>query len=122
MTDYGIQPGPCIGCGLRNYSLSFGGPLLCPACDCGNTGPAIVRRQAERIRELEKELSARTEVVPIHEQLRMAMDSKEFYELSQIYRHADLMDPVEVSRAWKALKDYIIANSREPESPQRAKT
>lgn len=51
------QTGPCIVCGLRNYPLSFGGPTICPACDCGNTGPELVRRQAERIRELEAKIA-----------------------------------------------------------------
>jgi hypothetical protein len=31
------QPGPCIVCGKMNYSLSFGGPTICPSCDCGAT-------------------------------------------------------------------------------------
>ena len=59
-----LQPGPCIVCGLRNYSLSFGGPTICPSCDCGNTGPNIVRRQPERIRELES--AARSEIEYTH--------------------------------------------------------
>lgn len=29
-----LQPGPCVGCGATNYSLSLGGPGLCPLCDC----------------------------------------------------------------------------------------
>jgi hypothetical protein len=28
--------GPCILCGATNYPSSFGGPLICPSCDCGN--------------------------------------------------------------------------------------
>ena len=30
-----IQKGPCIACGDINYPLSFGGPKICPSCDCG---------------------------------------------------------------------------------------
>lgn len=29
--------GPCGVCGATGYSLSFGGPTICPACDCGVT-------------------------------------------------------------------------------------
>lgn len=27
--------GPCVVCGATDYQLSFGGPSICPACDCG---------------------------------------------------------------------------------------
>lgn len=57
-TSSASQAGPCVVCGLRDYPLSFGGPTICPSCDCGNTGQQKVRRQAERIRELEKQLAA----------------------------------------------------------------
>lgn len=68
-----LQAGPCIICGLRNYSLSFGGPTICPSCDCGNTGQEKVRRQAERIMELEKQLSAASETrTPTFENLQDA--------------------------------------------------
>lgn len=30
-----IQPGPCKVCGKTNYPASYGGPEICPACDCG---------------------------------------------------------------------------------------
>ena len=32
--DMMIQSGPCTMCGATNYPLSFGGPGICPACDC----------------------------------------------------------------------------------------
>lgn len=28
---------PCIICGAKKYSRSFGGEGICPSCDCGNT-------------------------------------------------------------------------------------
>lgn len=28
------QAGPCALCGETNYSLSMGGPAICPSCDC----------------------------------------------------------------------------------------
>jgi hypothetical protein len=28
-------PGPCVVCGKIEYPLSFGGPNICPRCDCG---------------------------------------------------------------------------------------
>jgi len=52
-----LHAGPCVVCGLRNYPLSFGGPTICPACDCGNSGPQLVRSQKHRIAELESALS-----------------------------------------------------------------
>lgn len=58
MTD--IQPGPCAICGLRNYSLSFGGPTICPGCDSGDSGPSRMNAQRERIAELERSLSETT--------------------------------------------------------------
>lgn len=30
-----IVAGPCTLCGETNYPLSYGGPEVCPACDCG---------------------------------------------------------------------------------------
>lgn len=41
-------PGPCIVCGDTNYSLSMGGPSICPPCDCG-IDPKVI--------ELKKELA-----------------------------------------------------------------
>lgn len=46
------QPGPCVVCGLRNYSLSYGGPDICPGCDCGHTGESVVRAQRAEIERL----------------------------------------------------------------------
>lgn len=43
----------CRICGLRYYSHSWGGPGVCPSCDCGNFGPAIVQRQAKEIERLQ---------------------------------------------------------------------
>jgi len=31
-----MPSGPCALCGDTNYALSMGGPMVCPACDCGN--------------------------------------------------------------------------------------
>ena len=30
-----MPAGPCIMCRATNYALSFGGPDICPSCDCG---------------------------------------------------------------------------------------
>lgn len=51
-----IQPGPCQICGLTNYLLSMGGPTICPACDCGNTGPIVIKRQRDEITRLRAEV------------------------------------------------------------------
>lgn len=32
--DIQIQRGPCKICGAVDYLLSFGGPDICPVCDC----------------------------------------------------------------------------------------
>lgn len=40
--------GPCVVCGATNYSLSMGGPTICPACDCGIPPETTkARREAE---------------------------------------------------------------------------
>lgn len=50
--------------------------------------------------------------------LQMALDSEEFYELSQAYRHAkdqlprEAGEPDPVTVAWENLKRYIIDNSQ----------
>jgi len=54
-----LQPGPCTVCGLTNYPLSVGGPSICPACDCGNYGPATVnaqRLEIERLQTMERRM------------------------------------------------------------------
>lgn len=58
-----LQSGPCAACGLRNYGLSYGGPTICPACDCGNSGPSRMNAQRERIAELEREIAALREAL-----------------------------------------------------------
>lgn len=37
-----VQSGPCVVCGATNYSLSYGGPTICPACDCGASPPQAI--------------------------------------------------------------------------------
>lgn len=50
----GTQPGPCIHCGQTDYPLSYGGPNICPACDCEPFGGL-----RGRIRQLERQLTER---------------------------------------------------------------
>lgn len=40
-----VQAGPCVGCGATNYSLSYGGPAVCPMCDISPNLSARVRQQ-----------------------------------------------------------------------------
>lgn len=54
----------------------------------------------------------------VRRNLRMAMDSREFYELSQAYRHAGLIDPAGTVEAWDALKQYILDNALPSSQPQ----
>lgn len=49
------MPGPCVVCGGTNYTLSCGGPTICPKCDCGNFDAATVEKQAKVIAELRQE-------------------------------------------------------------------
>lgn len=51
-----LLPGPCAICGLTNYPLSFGGPTICPSCDCGDSGPYVISRQATELRRLAAEV------------------------------------------------------------------
>jgi len=51
-----LQAGPCAICGDINYSLSCGGPTICPKCDCGNFDAATVETQAKVIIALREQL------------------------------------------------------------------
>lgn len=51
--DYTIPGGMlCTICGLRYFNQSMGGPGICPGCDCGNFGAALVQRQGKEIERL----------------------------------------------------------------------
>jgi len=53
MNDYTIPGGMlCTICGLRYFNQSCGGPGICPSCDCGNFGAAMVERQGKEITRL----------------------------------------------------------------------
>lgn len=62
--------GPCIVCGLRDYPLSMGGPGICPACDCGHSGPKVVETLKRRIQELETEVAKLKEPPPCKHERR----------------------------------------------------
>lgn len=47
-----VVAGPCVVCGITNYSLSVGGPSICPKCDCGHFDAATVADQSNVIAEL----------------------------------------------------------------------
>ncbi len=40
--------GPCKMCGASGYSLSYGGPDICPACDCG-IDPEVTKLKRELV-------------------------------------------------------------------------
>ena len=40
--------------------------------------------------------------------VRAALDDRYFYDVAQIYRHANAIHPAEVVEAFEALKDAII--------------
>lgn len=46
----------------------------------------------------------------MNKQLNDFLDSRDFYELSQAYRHAPLEKPAAVVEAWEALKEAIRAH------------
>lgn len=45
----------CTICGLTFYNRSYGGPGICPSCDCGNFGFAAIERQRKEIERLREE-------------------------------------------------------------------
>lgn len=54
-----IQPGPCAVCGRENYPLSYGGPTICPARDCGPCAYiSTINNQKLQLEQLRKERMA----------------------------------------------------------------
>jgi hypothetical protein len=49
--------GPCVVCGGTDYSLSCGGPTICPKCDCGQFDAATVLQQAKVIERLRQRVA-----------------------------------------------------------------
>lgn len=47
----------CRICGLQFSSQSYGGPGICPSCDCGNFGQNMIEKQRKTIERLERELA-----------------------------------------------------------------
>lgn len=52
-----MPSGPCIICGAVNYAPSYGGPNICPPCDCGPPNPVEVRKLREAYHQLPLELA-----------------------------------------------------------------
>jgi NTP pyrophosphatase (non-canonical NTP hydrolase) len=68
MTEAIIMSGPCQVCGCVNYAASFGGPTICPSCDCGFYGAPVVQRQGREIIALREEIAAlRAQPAPLGE-------------------------------------------------------
>ena len=49
----------CRLCGRVFYEASFGGPGVCPACDCGVTNPAVLQQHIARLLEKNDALAAK---------------------------------------------------------------
>lgn len=64
MTQLATQLGPCLICGSFGYSMSMGGPGICPKCDCGHFDAVTVEMQAKAMADLRAEI----------ERLRAALD------------------------------------------------
>jgi hypothetical protein len=50
------NPWLCKICGLYFTEASFGGPGICPSCDCGNFGIGAIERQRLEIERLRAEI------------------------------------------------------------------
>ena len=65
MTDNAA--GPCAICGRTNYAMSYGGPSICPQCDCGSYNANILasynQRLTEKLSELSKERKAISDLI-----------------------------------------------------------
>lgn len=77
------QQGPCISCGATNYPLSFGGPGICPTCDCSPPTMRQLRLEREAYEGQIKALRAELETA----NARLAMLS-EAANVARLHIHA----------------------------------
>ena len=87
--EYTIPGGEmCTVCGLRFFRRSMGGPGICPACDCGFTGPALVEAQRKEIERRDQQLKESVD----HETEYMAEIERLKHDLERAMRNhaADL--------------------------------
>jgi hypothetical protein len=88
---YTIQGGElCTVCGLRFFSRSMGGPEICPACDCGFTGQALVEAQRKEIDRLSRiEIKYDNLCQVLNEQAgEIERLRNEFATMEMLHRHA----------------------------------
>jgi hypothetical protein len=60
--------------------------------------------------------------LPLYNNVTAFLDSREFYELSQSYRHAPLQNPAAVVAAWEELKAAILASASQANPRSESKT
>jgi len=63
-----IQTGPCVICDATNYPLSYGGPTVCPSCDCGDFGIKKIKQQRDEIERLRSEIIELRNKLPVDQQ------------------------------------------------------
>lgn len=99
--------GPCKMCGATGYPMSFGGPDICPACDCG-VNPDVTR--------LKRELAeARAELLRLAGDLNAARLSSETFEAKYRCMREEMCEVVNqavcAERELAALKARIAGSS-----------
>lgn len=90
------QPGPCEGCGATGYSLSYGGPRICPACDCGV--PPEVSKLRRELAESNKALDFYREAYEKAHARAEALEASRdrLFEQSALHTESDGMQRAEI--------------------------
>lgn len=95
--------GPCVVCGATDYSLTLGGPTICPSCDCGRD-PEIGRLINLGQKQHAEIIRLRTELATANERLSAAERDTERYRIGRKQGIIRATDELHIDAAIDAAK------------------